>query len=198
MQHKSLFRFRSILGLRALLIPFLIAALPANGSAVAAQSGEATEVELKAAYIYRFANFVEWPSNSFSSASSPIALCVFNEDELAATLEQAVRGRVAQNRTFKVQRTKKAEALKTCHIIFIGNVRNERLFMILNSLRDSGALLVGESSTFGRDGGHIQFYLDQNKLGFYLNIDAVARAHLKISSKLLLVAAIIHDGAIAQ
>jgi hypothetical protein len=83
--------------------------------------------------------------------------------------------------------------LKPCQLVFVNSAEDKLLSEILNSLKGTSALVVGESEGFAERGGEIQFFLEDNKLRFAINVDAIHRARLTVSSKLLALAKIVHD-----
>jgi hypothetical protein len=161
--------------------------------AVHSQTIATTEYDLKLAFLFNFAKFVEWPPDAFPNEKAPIILCVFGTDPFGRALDEIVKGKTASNREFAIRRTMKPEDLRGCQIIFISDAERERLNEVLESLKRSSVLLVGESDGFAQRGGCIQFYLEDNKVRFSINVDAVQRARLTVSSKLLALARIVHD-----
>ncbi len=161
---------------------------PVNG-----QSSSAGEYEVKAAYLYNFAKFVEWPEKALLNSTAPIVLCVYGEDPFGRALDETVKGKSVNNRDLAIHRAKSLQELKRCQVVFIDGAEGKRLPEILRELQGSSVLVVGESSGFAEQGGQIQFQLEDNKVRFSINVDAVERAHLKISSKLLALAKIVHD-----
>jgi hypothetical protein len=161
--------------------------------AVLSQSTAATEYDLKLAFLFSFAKFVEWPPDAFPSEKAPISLCVFGTDPFGHSLDEIVQGKTANNREFAIRQTMKPEGLRGCHILFISDAERGRLAEVFESLKHSSVLVVGESAGFAQRGGCIQFYLEDNKVRFSINVDAVQRARLTVSSKLLTLARIVHD-----
>ncbi len=161
--------------------------------AVHSQSTAATEYDLKLAFLLNFAKFVEWPPDAFPNEKAPITLCVFGTDPFGRALDEIVHGKAASNREFAIRRTAKPEDLRGCQIIFISDAERGRLAEIFESLKHSSVLVVGESDGFAEHGGCIQFYLEDKKVRFSINVDAVQRARLTVSSKLLALARIVHD-----
>ena len=157
------------------------------------QSSAATEYDLKLAFLFNFAKFVEWPSDAFSNDKSPITICVFGADPFGKSLDNIIQGKTADNREFAVRRTNKPEELHGCQIVFISDAERGRFAEGFQGLKHSSVLVVGESDGFAERGGCIQFYLDEKKVRFVINVDAIQRAHLTVSSKLLALARIVHD-----
>jgi YfiR/HmsC-like len=158
-----------------------------------AQASPSVEYQVKAAFLLNFAKFVEWPSDTFQSEKAPIILCVFRHDPFGSTLDEIIRGKTINNREVSARRINELPDLKACQMVFVSNGEDKRLSEVLNSLRGASALVVGEGENFAEHGGGIQFFLEDNKLRFAVNVDAVQKARLSVSSKLLALARIVHD-----
>ena len=167
--------------------------------ALRARAQGPNEYQVKAAFLYNFAKFVEWPEeandplNLPEHANDPIKLCIVGDDPFRSILDEMVKGKTIGGRAMEIKRIKAAEGLRDCKIAFISASERRHARSILESLQGARILTVGESRDFAREGGIINFILEDNKLHFEINVDAAQRAHLKISSKLLSLAKIIKD-----
>lgn len=161
------------------------------GSFSAALFAQAPEYQVKAAFLFNFAKFVEWPG--LDPASEPINLCVVGDDPFGGFLDQIVKGKVANGRAVEIRRIAATQKLEGCQIAFIPASERKRTPAILDRLGRTGVLTVGETEDFTRRGGVIGFYLDGNHVRFEVNTDAAGRAGLRISSKLLSLAKIVRD-----
>jgi hypothetical protein len=168
---------------------------PAWSTALFAQARPPTEYKIKAAFLFNFAKFVEWPPGAFSDLKQPISICVFGRDPFGHALEDAMLGKAIGDHPVLLGHAKQIVDLVGCHIVFVSAADSSRLPELLAHLRGRGVLVVGESEGFAGAGGTIQFVLDQNRVRFAINPDAAERAGLKISSKLLALAVIVHDAA---
>ena len=148
---------------------------------------------MKAAFLFHFAQFIDWPPEALQNEKSPLTLCVFGHDPFGRALDEVLQGKTINGREFLVRRTNDLAALKSCHLVFVSDSENKRFPEIIKNLRGASALVVGESEGFAENGGAIQFFLDDKKLRFSVNVDALQRARLKVSSKLLALAKIVHD-----
>lgn len=155
------------------------------------QSEPPTEQQLKAALIFNFARFVEWPSEAFARPDSPIVIGVLGDDSFGAILEKTLRGKTIQGRAFVIERWKYGHNLRSCHILFVTSSQGGHLRPILESLEGSSVLTIGETARFAHRGGVINLSLQGKRVQFEINVDAAARARLKISSKLLAFARIV-------
>jgi hypothetical protein len=157
------------------------------------QSSGISEYEVKASFLYNFAKFVDWPPSAFSDGKAPIALCIFGDDPFGTVLDDMVRGKTINDRQLVTRRVPKPEDLRLCQVVFVNDKENKRLSEIRASLKGSSTLVIGDSDNFADRGGTIQFFLEDSKVHFAINVDALQRAHLSISAKLLALAKIVHD-----
>ena len=156
------------------------------GSGLQAQSP--TEEELKAAFLYHFAQFVEWPPDAFADDNAPIVVGVLGDDSFREVLTQVVENKVAQGRKFAVRKWKRNEGTEHCQILFIGPSESGALPETLQNIKAPGVLTIGETEGFAKRGGMINFVLSGKKLNFEINQKSAESAGLKISSKLLALA----------
>jgi YfiR/HmsC-like len=175
-----------------LQIPLLLSVVlfPAR---LLAQSKAPSEYELKAAFLFNFAKFVDWPPAAFPDPKSPMILCTFDDDAFGVVLDEVVRAKAINGRELVVRRMKKVEALTACQVVFVGTAETKRLPELLEALKGSPTLLVSDIPGSAERGGGIGFYLEDSKMRFSINVDAIQRAHLTVSSKLLTLAKIVHD-----
>ena len=158
-----------------------------------AESDSVLEYKIKAAFLYSFAKFIDWPEQAFSNSQSPIILGVLGEDPFGLILNE-LEGKVAKGRSivaYKYSSTDSFDELKLCHIIFVCSSEKERFTEIIEMLKDTNVLLVGDMEGFAQLGGIINFILVEKKVRFEINVAAAERAGLKISSKLLTLAKIV-------
>lgn len=157
-----------------------------------------SEYQVKAAFLYNFAKFVEWPAEAPSEASAEMVLCLLGDDPFGSDLEQTIEGKMVNGRKLVIRRFKALRGLETCHILFISPSEGNQLLEILAALKGLSLLTVGEMERFTKLGGIINFTIEGNKVRFDINIDAAERAGLKISSRLLRVARVVRDESARQ
>jgi hypothetical protein len=158
---------------------------------VAAQAAKASEYQVKAVFLFNFAQFVDWPAEAFPASDAPVVICVLGTDPFGAALDQTVRDERLGSRPFQVQRYQTVDEMKTCHILFIGRAEAARPEVILAALKNRPILTVSDADGFARRGGMVRFVTDRNRIRLQLNLAATEAAHLTISSKLLRVAEIV-------
>lgn len=160
--------------------------------ALQAQSAPASEYDVKAAFLYNFAKFIQWPAGP-SNGDDPMTICIYGDDPFGHAIDEIIVGKTINNHEIALRRTRKLDDLRQCQVAFISASESGHLSEIIDSLRDLSVLLVGDTSGFAERGGHIEFVTEDNKIHFSINIDASERSRLKISSKLLALARIVHD-----
>lgn len=149
-----------------------------------AESSGLDEYKLKAALIFNFAKFVEWPSLSFSDAQSPIRLCVLGVDPFKAELKNLEAKKIGE-RALVVKYAGKVEEVQECHIIFIGISERDKTDHILNALKGSAILTISDMEGFAELGGMIGLINAEDKIRFEVNLGAARVAEIAVSSKLL-------------
>lgn len=174
-------------------VVFLLLAAAAAGTA-RAEGPPAPEYAVKAAFLYNFAKFVEWPADAFRGPRDPMTLCVLGEDPLAGEIEQTVGGKTAMGRQIAVRRLAKLAGLDECRILFVSASEEPRLDQVLAAVAGRAVLTVGEEEGFLRAGGIISFVVRQNRVRFQIDRAAAARAGLTISSRLLELAETVTGG----
>lgn len=162
---------------------------PAQG-----QPRAAGEYEVKAAFLFNFARYVEWPADGFPPEGDPIVVTVLGEDPFGETLDSTLRDRTIQKRPLVVRRVARVEEVGNSQIVFIGKTASEDLPRILQRLDDAPVLTVGETAQFAQRGGMISFRKERDRIGFEINLASTERAHLKVSSQLLKLARIVGQG----
>lgn len=177
-----------LLTVRAFLVLVVSLGLPG----VRAQEGP-SEYQVKAAFLFNFGKFVEWPESSFVSDDAPFSICVLGEDPFGSALD-SLRGKSIGHRPVAVWRIQKPDSGLRCQVLFVSPSEESHLAGIFASLRGSNALVVGQTRGFASSGGAIEFTLDDNHVHFTINPDAIKRAGLRASSQLLALAKIVHDG----
>jgi len=149
----------------------------------------ANEYEVKAAFLFNFTRFVDWPP---SSGNDSHCIGIAGADPFGAALEDALNGRTAGGHRFSVKHFKPG-AESACEVVFIAETDGKKLRAILGRLQGSPVLTVGEAPGFCRSGGVIAFKIEDNKVRLEINPDAAQRSRLQISSKLLSLATLVRE-----
>ncbi|MFQ5656776.1 MAG: YfiR family protein [Candidatus Methylomirabilales bacterium] len=175
------------------LIVMIAAIAGASGAAnVHAQSASLREYQIKAAFLYNFVKFVEWPAEALPPPSVTMNVCVLGDDPFGVALD-SIEGKTVKGRILEVKRFKTVQALEPCHVLFISSSEKKRLARIVETLKGSSVLTVGEMDRFAERGGIINLIITKNRVRFEINEGAAERAGLKISSKLLKLAEVVRD-----
>lgn len=171
------------------LIPFISGALkPAHCQATA------EEYQIKAAFLYHFTQLVGWPDSTLNAKDLSLNLCIFDGDPHLLELRNSIEGKPIGSRVFHVRQLSPAQEIQGCHMLFISREEARRQNAMLKSLRGLPVLTVGETANFLTDGGMIRFHTEDNKIRFDINLGAADLSHLKISSRLLLLATSVYRG----
>src|ERR1035441_7871989 len=152
--------------------------------------GQINEYQVKALFLYNFARYVEWPTETFKATNDPIVICILGQNPFGGALEQAVAGKVVEGRAFAVRQLSDIQLGSNCHILFVNSSEKRRFRSMAGRLKGSAVLSVGETPGFTADGGVINFKLEDGKVRFEIDVEAAGREHLRISSKLLSLAQI--------
>jgi len=164
---------------------FIAAVLAASGLVSPPPATASPEYRLKAVFLFNFAQFVKWPPQAFPQGQTSLIIGVLGDDPFGSDLDETVRGEQVNNRPLTVQRFRRLEDVKTCHILFISRSEADRSGQILTTLRGRGILTVGDSESAAMRGAIIRFATENNKIRLKINLQAAKDADLTISSKLL-------------
>jgi YfiR/HmsC-like len=178
----------SVKNLKALLLAVLLVAVSGWPPKANADSNSTSEYDVKAAFLFHFAQFVEWPEEAFLSAESPLTYCTVGADVFRGALDESVKGKRIGNRPLRVLHLREREAINSCQVLFIGTAEKGRQTEELASANGRPMLTVGETAEFAQKGGMIGFCLEEKKVRFEINVGAAEKARLKISAKLLALA----------
>ena len=149
------------------------------------QESQPTEYQLKAAFLFNFAKYVEWPAAAFPDKTSPLIIGVLGKSPFDGDLEQTIGNKTINDRSLQIKEFHSVAEATNCHILFICTSEKKRLPEIFGGLRNAHVLTVGEADRFTQTGGMINFVPEGNKIRFEINDGAAKKARLKISSKLL-------------
>lgn len=156
-----------------------------------AYSQAISEDQVKAAYLYNFAKFVEWPEGSFPDASAPIHLCVLNDPSIGTQLSQIVKDKQISGRSIAVVPIQNAEQGRGCQILFINSAQNWQVEHVIKVLQGASVLTVGEATGFVEQGGIVNFVIQNDQVHFQVNHRAATQSRLRMSARLLSVAKLV-------
>ncbi len=157
-----------------------------------------SERKIKAAYLYNFTQFVEWPIQEPDTESSPLLICTYGSDAIGQDLER-IEGKVSKGRVLHVKRNVQRADIPACQIVYFSGADDAA--DVLNDCRTAAILTVGDDVRFTEWGGIVRFRIDDRSdrlenratVALSINTDASTRSRLKISSRLLRLATIVGD-----
>jgi hypothetical protein len=143
------------------------------------------EYQVKAAFLLNFIKFVEWPATAFPSPDTPITICVVGVDPFGPILDRMVEGESVNSRAVRTRRSVPEANPQGCHVAFVSRYERRGMAQIASHLGSSSVLTVSELPGFTALGGMIEFVMEEEKIGFYINAAMAEAAGLKLSSRLL-------------
>jgi hypothetical protein len=171
---------------RAILAAFLL--FTSTGRAQ-----DVTGPSLKAAFIYSFAKFTEWPEDVLPTTATFTA-CVLGDSPIRDALERVAKGRQLWGRGISVVQVQLDGKLRSCHLLYVSGVTPAQVTAIVAAVRGAAVLTISDVDDFARQGGIAQMFVENGKMRFDLNLDVARRSGLQLSSKLLALAAHVQDG----
>jgi hypothetical protein len=182
-------QFRNTFGIATYI---LISAWTFTGKATNNQQAPSIkEYEVKAAFLYNFTHFIEWPEQAFTIAKAPFVIGILGEDPFGNVLNEIIAGESVGGHPLVVQRYNSLNDITNCHILFISAKDNEILSSVLSTLKDKSTLTVSDIPDFALKGGMINFFIENNKVRLRINLDRTRASGLTIDSKLLRLAQIV-------
>jgi hypothetical protein len=166
----------------------LLLALALPGAVAVAQTDTAAEYRVKAAFLYKFPVFVEWPAGVLARRDEPFAIGVLSADTLADELARPIAGRTVNGHPVTVRRLKPGDPLEGVHMLFVGRSDPRRLAEVLAPARGRPTLIVTESADGLAAGSAINFVVIDDKVRFDVALPSAERGELRISARLLAVA----------
>lgn len=180
---------RSVVRLSLAVLLLLWGFEPRGTMVLSAETAISKEYQIKAAFIYNFTKFVEWPTASFPEATSPIVIGVLGANPFGNELQKTVENRRVNGREIVIRLVTTAADLESVHVLFISSSEAGRIPELLNPLRNRPVLTIAEKDSFIKEGGMIAFLFDGDKVRFAVNVDSAETAGLKVSAQLQKLAA---------
>ncbi len=153
---------------------------------------QATEADIKAAFLYNFTKYVEWPAGAFAHASDPFRVCVLAGEDFTRTVSTFMSGENVQGRPIRTLVPRTSD-LPQCHLLFVGAEAATRERAVLAATATRPVLTVGETPQFLDEGGIVRFHLENQRVRFDIHLQAAGRAGLTVSSKLVRVARLVRE-----
>jgi hypothetical protein len=152
----------------------------------------ATTAEVKAAFLYNFARFTEWPADAFAETSAPFVIAIAGDEVLRQTIDYVTRGKVISGRPVRTRNVTEPADVANVQILYIGGLSAGRAPDLLKEAGQRPVLTVGDTERFCEKGGMIAFLIEQNRVRFEIHFVATEQARLKVSSRVLTLAKAIH------
>jgi len=156
------------------------------------QTQEEIEYRLKAVFFFNILQFIEWPDTAFKTNESPVVIVVIGRDPFGKILDETVMNEKIGDHPIIIQRVQTLNEIQNCHALFISTSERYNYINILRELKNSSILTVSDIEGFSERGGNIEFFIEDNKIRFAINIDTLNQANLKASSKLLRLARLVN------
>lgn len=151
------------------------------------------EYQFKAAFLYHFTKFIEWPAGVMAQGDTTFSFCVMGSSPLELALDQLIAGKQVRGRMPMIKRVSSIDEIGGCQVLFISRSEHDVVASLVDIPGNSSVLTVGDTPNFAKQGGIIEFIIVNNKLRFVINLEAAKRARLKLSSELLKLAQIVYD-----
>jgi hypothetical protein len=177
-----------------LILILLLVVVPRTPIASAESRSNSDEYKVKAAFLYNFAKFIEWPGDEAIHSDEPLTIGIYGKDPFGDYLDQISEKATVNGRKLAILRFEQFLDLQPCHILFISQSEDRpNLERTVDTLHRWNVLTISDIENFAQRGGIIQFETDENQIRFKINTDAARRAELIISSQLLKLASIVTD-----
>ncbi|MFN3323247.1 MAG: YfiR family protein [Bryobacteraceae bacterium] len=150
------------------------------------------ELRIKAAFLYNFARFIEWPAHVLEQQPATIVVGILGRDPFGTILEQTFRDKTVHGRTFEVRRIRSVPEITECHIVYVSPSEHRNVDSIVLAAAEGGVLTVSHLDEFAERGGMINFVLEDNRIRFEVNLLAAQQAGFRFHAQLLQLARAVH------
>ena len=167
-----------------ILFLVLLALSSAAPGCLFAEDSAPQEYKVKAAFLYNFTLFVEWPAEAFTGNDSPLTVCILGKSPFGEAMD-SLRGKMAKKRKLVIRQINRVEEMGNCHVLFVSTSEKMHLPNILAAIKNQNVLTVSDMDRFAQAGGIINFITLEDKVRFEINLKAAQQAGIRISSQLL-------------
>ena len=154
-----------------------------------AKDNEPSEYQIKAAFLYNLAKFIEWPLHSMEP-DGPFTVGILGDDPFGQILDETLLGKAIKGHPILIRRGRRPEYFRDCQIVYVSASEKSQMRRVLEILKGQEVLTVSEGEDFTQQGGALSFFWSDNQIHLEVNLRVVEDAHLKISSKVLALAKI--------
>jgi YfiR/HmsC-like len=173
--------------LKARALRLIAFALALGAGQALAQTQQASEPTIKAAFLYKFAGYVEWPAPALPAPDTPVVIAITGNDDVATELEKLVPGRSVNGHPVLVRRLREGDSPRGAHVVFVGRGEGNARAAI-RAAQQAGALVVAEAERGLEMGAAINFVPVDERIGFEVSLEAAEKSGVRISSRMLTVA----------
>ena len=143
------------------------------------------EDQLKAAYIFNFVKFASWPESNFATPESPVVIGILGQDRFGPLIDELVKGELIKGHPIRIERFETPQDVKPCHVLYVDRSLDDDLDELFVALRGKDVLTISDINDFTAEGGMIKLFLDDSKMKFQVNANAVKATKIVLSSRLL-------------
>jgi hypothetical protein len=179
--------------LRAACIVFLLSCAPAH-LVVAAQYRSVSADSVKAAFLFNFGSYVEWPADAMDA--DDLVIGVVGADSIARELRRLLPGRTVENRRVHARALRPSDSLDDIHILYIGRATEKETTELIERAAQGSVLVITDTPEGMKPGSMINFVIENRRVRFEISPSAAERARLKLSSRLLSVAIRVHSNSV--
>ncbi|MBC7499422.1 MAG: YfiR family protein [Herminiimonas sp.] len=180
----------------SLLAPGIVPGIATAQNSAIGTNAIVSEEGVKAAYLYRFLQYVDWPVGSFQRPDSPFVIGIVNNDDIADHLVKAVAGRSVNNRIVTVKKLHPGDGVAGINLLFVGNAEKQRLVQWLRQSKEHPMLVVSDADDALAKGSMINFRIVDERVRFEVALDPVEKSGLKLNSRILTVALSVIKGTV--
>lgn len=181
------------LALKAPIAWMLVVVALLGGKARLNAQDKVPEHQVKAAFLFNFAKFIQWPPSAFDATAEPLTIGIHGQNPFGSDLQRLVEGKTIQNRRIIIRESNDIDDLRSCQIVFLATPDPDKAVAAIRALKDLPILTVSDCAGFLQLGGMIRFFIDENKVRFEIKLRNLELAGLSASSKLLKVASVVAD-----
>jgi len=162
-------------------------------AATAQSSATPSQAEIRAAFVFNFVKFTEWPTQAYPDAGSPLTTCFLGADDVRAAFQTISKGKALNGRFLESRAVRSAADMRSCQVLYVESPRSPVVIDALKNARQRDSLAIGTSEDFLACGGMLRLQVENNRMRFDVNVGAIGRTKIKLSSKLLALARSVVD-----
>lgn len=146
---------------------------------------KAREYQIKAVFLFNFAQFVAWPEHAFSGPESPLVIGILGRDPFGSYLDETVENEKINGHPLMIKRYKNLNEIDSCHILFISAEPPQKIDILTKTLSGRNILTVSDAGSFVKQGGMVKLFTEDSKIKLSINLEVIKAEKFVVSSKLL-------------